>query len=137
MLLQILIVSSIISCLHIGLLNSTNINRIKNLSLAYSGFIVLVAMVMFVNFDLLNPILQFTFNYNWILLYNYNLVFGVDSLSLFFILLSNLLIFLSLLGSYSSITFDHKKYFVCFLLINLLLILVFSVRDVFFFLYLF
>src|SRR5690606_32339181 len=53
--------------------------------------------------------------------------------SLFFVILTTLLIFLCILGSWNSVQHSIKEYFLCFLTLNLLLILVFCVRDVFLF----
>jgi proton-translocating NADH-quinone oxidoreductase chain M len=76
---------------------------------------------------------QFTISGNWIPLLNYTVVFGVDGLSLLFLLLSTFLIPLCLLASWDSIKSARKEYSLCFLVLNLLLILTFSVLDVFLF----
>ena len=56
---------------------------------------------------------------------------GVDGISLFFILLTTLLIPLCLLGSIESITINIKEYVFCFLLIEGFILCVFSFLDLF------
>lgn len=131
--LKFLFLLSFLSIFHILFINSTKTVLIKKLSLFYSGIIFLFSLYFWVKFDTLTSYLQFTYVLDWIPIYNYNVVFGIDGLSLFFIILTTLLIFLCILGSWNSVQHSIKEYFLCFLTLNLLLILVFSVRDVFLF----
>lgn len=131
--LKLLFLISLLSILHVLFIKSFKIDLIKKLSLLYSGIIFLFTLLLWVNFDTLTSGLQFVYILDWIPFYNYNIVFGVDGLSLFFIILTSFLIFLCILGSWSSVQHSVKEYFLCFLILNLLLILVFCVRDVFLF----
>lgn len=131
--LKLLFLISLLSILHVLFIKSFKIDLIKKLSLLYSGIIFLFTLLLWVNFDTLTSGLQFIYILDWIPFYNYNIVFGVDGLSLFFIILTSFLIFLCILGSWNSVQHSVKEYFLCFLILNLLLILVFCVRDVFLF----
>jgi proton-translocating NADH-quinone oxidoreductase chain M len=128
--LGFLILFSLFSFLHVFLTNSTREDLIRKYSLFYSGVIFLLSLFLWINFDLLSPSFQYVVTFNWIPFYNYTVVFGVDGLSLFFILLTTLLIFLCILGSWETVKHSVKEYFLCFLALDLLLILVFSVTDV-------
>jgi len=131
--LKFLFLLCVLSISHVLFIKPSQTDLIKKLSLFYSGVIFLFSLYLWVNFDTLTSYLQFVYVLDWIPIYNYNVVFGVDGLSLFFIILTTLLIFLCILGSWSSVQYSIKEYFLCFLTLNLLLILVFCVRDVFLF----
>lgn len=128
--IELILSLSILSILHICFIPEKNILTIKKLSLFYSGLIFLLSLVFLVNFDFLSNTLQFVFYFDWIPLINYSAVFGIDGLSLFFVILSTLLIFLCILGSWDLTFSNLKAYFICFLVLNFLLILVFTVSDI-------
>ena len=67
------------------------------------------------------------------LLFNINFTMGVDGISLFFILLTTLLIPLCLLVSWDSIKFNLKEYLIAFLIMEFFLIGVFCILDLFLF----
>jgi proton-translocating NADH-quinone oxidoreductase chain M len=72
---------------------------------------------------------QFVLNFFWVPALNLNLTLGVDGISLFFILLTTLLIPLCLLASWSSISFNVKEFLIAFLLLDFLLIGSFCALD--------
>ena len=72
---------------------------------------------------------QFVTKVLWIPVLNLNITLGVDGISLFFLLLTTLLIPLCILISWNSITFNLKEYLIYFLLIEFFLIWVFCVLD--------
>lgn len=128
-----LIIISIISCIHVFFISKFNEESIKKVSLFYSGLIFLASLFLWLNFNLLTTSYQYVFTLPWIPFFNYSFYFGVDGLSLFLIILSTLLIFLCILGSWKSVTHSVKEYFLCFMVLNLLLVLVFSAVDIFLF----
>lgn len=65
----------------------------------------------------------------WISILNLNLNLGVDGISLFFVLLTTLLIALCILVSWNSVTFNLKEYLISFLIMEFFLIGVFCVLD--------
>jgi proton-translocating NADH-quinone oxidoreductase chain M len=80
---------------------------------------------------------QFVFKLSWFPLLTLNITLGVDGISLFFIILTTLLISLCIFASWNSVNFYLKEYLIAFLLLELLLIGVFSVLDLLFFYILF
>ena len=72
---------------------------------------------------------QFVTQVLWIPVLNLNITLGIDGISLFFLLLTTLLIPLCILISWNSINFKLKEYLIAFLLIEFLLIWVFCVLD--------
>jgi proton-translocating NADH-quinone oxidoreductase chain M len=77
--------------------------------------------------------LQFVQEFGWFSSFNIHLVLGIDGISIFFLLLSTFLIPVCLLFSWSNIITHVKEFFLAFLLIEILLVLVFSVSDLFIF----
>ena len=73
---------------------------------------------------------QFVTTILWMPYYNLNIVIGIDGISLFFIILTTLLIPLCLLASWNSISFNLKEFLIAFLLLDFLLIGSFLVLDV-------
>lgn len=72
---------------------------------------------------------QYVQKLGWIPFFNIEIYFGIDGISLFFIILTTFLIPLCILISRNSVKVYVKEYMMCFLLLELLLILVFSVLD--------
>lgn len=131
--LSFLILFSFLAFFHLLCINSSRTLAIKQYALLYSGLLFLITLLLWINFDSSSSFLQYTLILDWIPFYNYYIIFGIDGLSLFFILLTTLLIFLCILGSWETVNHSIKEYFLCFIALDLLLILVFSVRDVFLF----
>jgi len=80
---------------------------------------------------------QFATVVTWLPIINLNVTLGVDGISLFFLLLTALLIPLCILISWNSINDRIKEYLIAFLLIEFLLLSVFCVLDVLMFYILF
>jgi len=66
---------------------------------------------------------------SWLSLLNLNLNLGVDGISLFFVMLTTLLISLCILTSWNSVNVNVKEYMLAFLLMEFFLIGVFCVLD--------
>lgn len=76
---------------------------------------------------------QFTTVFFWLPNLNLNFALGIDGISLFFILLTTLLIPLCLLASWSSIYVNIKEFLIFFIFLNFCLIATFCVLDLLFF----
>lgn len=113
------------------LLKETN-KYFKFLSLALSSFIFIYSLKLFFLFDLSNYYFQYILrsfiNFDF---FNIQIVFGLDSISLLFFLLSSFLIFLCIIFILGETHF--KFYSLNLLFLNLLLLLVFSILDLFLF----
>jgi len=86
--------------------------------------------MMWMSFDNSSSRFQFVEAYNWIESSNIIFYLGVDGISLFFILLTTLLIPICLLASWNAIKFNEKEYFIAFLAMEALVIAVFCVLDI-------
>ena len=84
---------------------------------------------LWIYFDQRTANFQFVERFEWLKSMNINLILGIDGISLFFILLTTLLVPLCLLGSWVGIKTNVKEYFIAFLAIEAILIAVFSILD--------
>ena len=110
---------------------------IKMISLHFSSFPFLIFLFLWGNFKKSVGTFQFVTKVLWIPILNLNITLGIDGISLFFLLLTTLLIPVCILISWNSINFNLKGYLISFLLIEAFLIGVFCVLDLLFFYILF
>ena len=101
--------------------------RFIGITITYFGFFF--SLYFWVFFDNSSTKLQFVSEFVWFSYANINVTLGIDGISLFFILLTTFLIPTCLLASWDSIQKYIKEYFLAFILMEILLILVFSVSD--------
>jgi len=106
---------------------------IKNIALNISLFNFLISLILWVEFD--NSTSKFQFFQNFtsfqtdLSFSTFNLIFGLDGISLFFVVLTTFLIPVCILVSWNSITAYVKEYCIAFLVLESLMIAVFSVLD--------
>jgi NADH:ubiquinone oxidoreductase subunit 4 (subunit M) len=110
-------------------LPNKNINLIRSVGLSTSFLTFFISLFLWVFFDRSYPRFQFIFDFVWISPSNLNFSLGIDGISIFFVLLTTLLIPICLLASWTSITKFYKEYVIAFLVMESCLILVFCVRD--------
>jgi len=129
-LILILIITPIIGSILLLVLSNDNFNLIKLSGLICSLITFLMSILLWILFD--SSISQFQFQsiLNIIPYYNISITFGIDGISLFFIILTTFLIPVCLLASWNSINKYIKEYFIAFLMLESLLIIVFSVIDI-------
>jgi len=106
---------------------------IKNFSFILTFLIFFISIFLWLLFDQFTSKFQFFLCLPWLESYNMNLIFGVDGISLFFIILTTLLIPLCLLASHLSVKKEIGLYIILFLFLEWFLLLVFSVLDLLFF----
>ena len=106
-----------------------NINLIRSFGLFISFLTFFISLFLWLFFDRSYPRFQFVFDFIWVSSSNLNFSLAVDGISIFFVLLTTLLIPLCLLASWTSITKFYKEYVIAFLIMESFLILVFCVRD--------
>lgn len=100
-------------------------------SLLISGLMFLFSLIIWINFNRFSLEFQYILYYPWINSYNINLIFGIDGISLFFILLTTVIIPFCILAAWD---IPQAKLLIIYLIIiELLLILTFSVLDLFLF----
>lgn len=111
---------------------------LKNIALIFSSLTFIEALRLWFLFDYSASEFQFSYSIEWFQIgnLNFNLFFGLDGISLIFVLLTTLLIPLCILTSWASIktpiTYGGIKLFLLsFLALDILLIGVFTVLDLF------
>lgn len=107
---------------------------IKNIALYTSIITFLTSLLLWIEFDSSTAKFQFiempsAFMPGELSFSTLNFVFGVDGISLFFIILTTFLIPICILVSWTSITLYVKEYCIAFLVLESLMIAVFSILD--------
>nr|YP_010041715.1 NADH dehydrogenase subunit 4 [Cyanophora sudae]QPB15043.1 NADH dehydrogenase subunit 4 [Cyanophora sudae] len=110
-----------------------NTRLIKIVGLINSIVTLFLSIILWIYFDNLLVYPQYMIQLNWSPIENFQPKLGIDGLSLFFIVLSTAIIPICFMASLSGIKKQIKEYFICFLILEALLILVFSSFDIFLF----
>jgi len=116
----------------IFLIPSTNKHIVKMFALSSSGLILMLSLLVLTNFKsdtfYFQEVCYLNFGSD---LLNLDFLFGLDGISIYFFVLTSCLFFLCLLFIWDELYI--KEYTLCLLIIELLLLLVFSVLDLLFF----
>jgi NADH-quinone oxidoreductase subunit M len=90
-----------------------------------------LSVVLWIGFDSSTAAFQFVERANWVTLGGFTIAYhmGIDGISLFFILLSTLLTFLSIVSSWEVIQVRVKEYMIAFLILETLMIGLFCALD--------
>lgn len=110
-------------------IDSKHRNTLKVVALNFSALPFIGFLFLWGGFKKSVGTFQFVTKILWIPILNLNVSLGIDGISLFFLLLTTMLIPLCLLVSWNSITQELKSYLIAFLIIEFLLIGVFCVLD--------
>ena len=102
--------------------------QFKSISLQISICTLLLSLVMFALFDFSKNQFQFVLEYHEINSFNFYL--GVDGLSIYFVILTTIIMPVSLLSNWTSISSNVKIYVITILLLETLLLSVFLVLDI-------
>jgi proton-translocating NADH-quinone oxidoreductase chain M len=108
---------------------SSNRSLLKSVALNFSCWTFILSLFLWLFFDKSIGTFQFVNKFMWIPLLNINFTIGVDGISLFFILLTTLLIPICLLASWNSIQLNLKLFLLSFLVMEFFLIGVFCILD--------
>jgi NADH-ubiquinone oxidoreductase chain 4 len=133
MLLSSLLIIPIIGIITIFSNVSYSINKskeinYKRIALIFSIINLIVSLIIYISFDLSNNHFQFVQEY-----YNlniFNIYLSVDGISIYFVLLTTIIVPIALLSNWNSITENFKAYLVIILLLETLLLGVFLVSDI-------
>ena len=106
---------------------------LKFIALNSACFSFIGSLILWGSFSKSTGFFQFLIKLIWFPLLTLNFTLGVDGISLFFILLTTLLIPLCILASWNSISHSLKEFLIAFLFLNFLLIGVFCILDLLFF----
>jgi proton-translocating NADH-quinone oxidoreductase chain M len=106
---------------------------IKQIGLAISCLIFSLTLLLWILYN--NEIGNFIFlkHISWLKVFNIYYIIGIDGISLFFVILTALLIPICILISWNSIVYKMKEFIIMLLFTEFLLINVFIVLDLFFF----
>ena len=110
-------------------IDSKNLEHMKKVALGASMFTFVLSLGLWVLFDRSTAVFQFREYWQWLDQVNINFNLGVDGISLFFVILTTMLVPLCLLASWDSIKIHVKEYLIAFLVMETLLIIVFSIMD--------
>ena len=108
---------------------SANKLLLKQIALFFSSMTFVMSIIVWVFFNKSVGTFQFVNKFFWIPILNLNFPLGIDGISLFFLLLTTLLIPLCLLTGWETVKLDLKKYLISFLIMEFFLIGVFCVLD--------
>jgi proton-translocating NADH-quinone oxidoreductase chain M len=100
----------------------------KLIALNTAGLIFIVSLICLNVFDPDGENTQMRVVVKWLFFFNLNINFGIDGVSIFFLVLTSVLILLCILVSWTN-TFQVSSYLICFLGLEFLLLCVFSVLD--------
>lgn len=130
MLLSSLLLTPILGVLAILINKDREVSlvNIKSIALITSILNFFISLVIFILFDFSTNQFQFVQEYHEISYFDFYL--GVDGLSIYFILLTTLIIPISLVSNWKSITKDVESYVIIILLLESLLLAVFLVLDI-------
>jgi NADH-ubiquinone oxidoreductase chain 4 len=133
MLLSLLLITPLIGIFIISTgmsyeLTVQNIRRIKTTALLTSVINLFISLIVFILFDFSTNQFQFVQEYHQISSYDFYL--GVDGLSIYFILLTTIIMPVSLLSNWTSIRENIRSYVIIILLLETLLLAVFLVLDI-------
>lgn len=133
--LYLILAIPILSTFFVSLIPSKYTYVLKDVALKSTCAVFLLSLFCLVLFDKKEGAFQMKFNFKWLDFININFNFGVDGISIFFIILTTLLIMLCILVNWS--TSFLKTNLICFLILEFLLVNVFSILDLLLFYILF
>jgi len=102
--------------------------RIKSIALITSIINLVVSLIMFILFDFTSK--QFQFIEEHYQISYFDIYLGVDGLSIYFVLLTTIIMPIAILSNWNSITENVKSYLIIMLLLETLLLAVFLVLDI-------
>lgn len=117
----------------VGLLNIVLSNTelyAKRTTLFSIDFFFVLSLFFWVFINSGSSLYFFPFSWQWSSIMNQQLSFGVDSLSLFFVILTSFLVPICVRSSWTSVKSSTKLYFALFLVLDFLLLVVFLSTDI-------
>lgn len=102
---------------------------LKTVALNFSCFSFIGSLILWGLFQKSIGSFQFVVKFFWLPVLNLNFTLGIDGISIFFLLLTTLLIPLCLLTSWNSINENLKEFLIAFLVLDFFLIGTFCVLD--------
>ena len=106
----------------------SHIKHIKLIALSTTILNLFISLIIFILFDFSSNQFQFVQEYHQISSFDFYL--GVDGLSIYFVLLTTIIMPIALLSNWTSISENIKSYVIIILLLETLLLAVFLVLDI-------
>jgi len=132
MLLTLIFFVLFVSLIIMFFLSINQIEIIRRISLYSSTFVFLLSLLLLISFNFnkyhFQSLLSFSIDINF---FNISLLFGIDGLSIYFFVLTCLLMFLCILFLWKDI--NSKEQYFNLILLELVLLLVFTTLDLFLF----
>ena len=128
-LLTFILIFPIFGILLLLITSSRNEKTLKLIALNISCLSFLGSLLVWSFYDGSLASFQLVVKLFWLPNLNLNFVLGIDGISMFFLLLTTMLIPLCLLVSWNSITYNLKEFLISFLILDFFLIGVFCVLD--------
>lgn len=135
--LHLILLFPIVGIIFLLIISTNDTKRLKVVALNSACLSFSFSLILMLFFNKSTGFLQFSTTFMWIPVYNFGFTIGIDGISLFFIVLTTLLIPLCLLSSWNSVTSNLKDFLIAFLLLDFLLIFCFVVQDLLIFYILF
>ena len=108
--------------------NVGELSQIKSIALFTSIVNLFISLIVFILFNFSNNQFQFVQEYHKI--YSFDFYLGVDGISIYFVLLTTIIMPIALLSNWNSISENVKSYVIIILLLETLLLAVFLVLDI-------
>ena len=117
-----------ISTVSYNVTSVSNVNQIKKIALSSSIINLFISLIVFMLFNFSSNQFQFVQECHKISSFDFYL--GVDGISIYFVLLTTIIMPIALLSNWSSISENVKSYVIIILLLETLLLAVFLVLDI-------
>ena len=127
--LSFILLLPLIGAYILSIISSSNKKLLKLVAFGCSCLTFIASLFLLVFFNKSIGTFQFVEKFFWVPILNINFPLGVDGISLFFIILTTLLITICLLAGWNSIKVDLKIYLIAFLVMEFFLIGVFCILD--------
>jgi NADH-ubiquinone oxidoreductase chain 4 len=108
--------------------DAISLKQVKVIALSTSVVNLFISMIVFILFNFSSNQFQFVQEYHSISSFDFYL--GVDGISIYFVLLTTIIMPISLLSNWNSISENVKSYVIIILLLETLLLAVFMVLDI-------
>ena len=118
----------VITTFSYGNINAINLRYNKIIALTTSVINLFISLIVFILFNFSSNQFQFVQEYHRVS--NFDFYLGIDGISIYFVLLTTIIMPISLLSNWSSISENVKSYLIIILLLETLLIGVFLVLDI-------
>lgn len=109
-----------------------NGKKLKTISLLISIVQFCLVLIFWILKDNLDLRFSFIFYFKWIEFFNFHFIFGIDNISLIFLLLTFFLIPICILISWNNVKYKYNSFLMCLLFISFILFNFFCVYDLIF-----